>query len=102
MDSAEENDALGVFIREAMKRRFGVEPKTLTDAQRASAEPPASPPSRVVANARAQGFDLSAEVWSQLDSDERFALMKMGDAETPSHNLVAALKEFGVPRDRAS
>ena len=28
VDSAEECDALGVFIREAMKRRFGVEPKS--------------------------------------------------------------------------
>ncbi|MGA8642806.1 nitrate reductase associated protein [Candidatus Binatus sp.] len=102
VDSAEECDGLSVFIREAMKRRFGVEPKTLTDAQRASAEPPSSPPGRVVANARAAGFDLSAEVWSQLDPDERFALLKMGDAETPSHNLAAALKEFKVPRDRAS
>jgi hypothetical protein len=102
VDSAEECDAVGVFIREAMNRRFGAEPKTLGDAQRALAEPPASPPSRVVANARAQGFNLTAEVWSRLDSDERFALMKMADAETPSHNLGAALKEFGVPRDRAS
>lgn len=102
VDFAEELDALGVFIREAMQRRFGVEPKQLTDAQRASAEPPASPPSRVVANARAQGFDLNAKAWSQLDGDERFALMKMGDAETPSHNLGAALKEFSVPPDRAS
>jgi hypothetical protein len=97
VDSAEECDALGVFLREAMKRRFGVEPKSLTDAQRASAEPPASPPSRVIANARATGFDLSVGVWSRLDGDERFALLKMGDAETPSHNLGAALKEFSVP-----
>jgi hypothetical protein len=102
VDSSEECDALGVFIREAMKGRFGVEPKSLTDAQRASAEPPASPPSRVVAHALAAGFDLSATAWSQLDGDERFALMKMGDAETPSHNLAAALKEFSVPHDRAS
>ncbi len=102
VDSAEELDGLGVFIREAMKRRFGAEPKTLSDAQRASAEPPASPPSRVVANVRTQGFNLNPEVWSRLDGDERFALMKMADAETPSHNLGAALKEFGVPRDRAS
>jgi hypothetical protein len=102
VDSAEETEGLSVFIREAMKRRFGVEPKTLTEAQRASAEPPSSPPGRVVANARAAGFDLSAGAWSQLDDDERFALLKMGDAETPSHNLAVALKEFSVPRDRAS
>ncbi|MGD0118805.1 MAG: nitrate reductase associated protein [Candidatus Binatus sp.] len=102
VDSAEECDALGTFIREAMTHRFGVEPKSLTDAQRASAEPPASAPDRVVMHARAAGFDLSAAVWSQLDADERFALLKMGDAEKPSHNLGAALKEFSVPRDRAS
>ncbi len=53
-------------------------------------------------HARAAGFDLSNAVWSRLDGDERFALIKMGDAETPSHNLGAALKEFSVPRDRAS
>jgi hypothetical protein len=102
VDSSEEVDTLGVFIREAMKRRFGVEPKSLTDAQRASADPPASPPARVVMNARAAGFDLSEETWSRLDGDERFALLKMGDADKPSHNLAAALKEFDVPRDRAS
>jgi hypothetical protein len=97
VDSAEECDGLGVFILEAMSRRFGVEPKKLTDAQRASAEPPASPPARLVAHARAAGFDLSGTAWSRLDADERFALTKMGDAETASHNLSAALKEFAVP-----
>jgi len=96
-DSAEECDALGVFIREAMERRLGVEPKCLTDAQRASAEPPVSPPARAVVHARTAGFDLNATTWSRLDGDERFALLKMGDAETPSHNLGAALKEFNVP-----
>lgn len=96
--SAEECDGLSEFIREAMQRRFGVEPKVLTDAQRASADPPASPPDRVVKHARAQGFDLSDAVWTRMDADERFALMKMGDADTPSHNLAAALKEFSVPQ----
>ena len=96
-DYPEECDGLAVFIREAIKRRFGVEPKSLTDAQRASAEPPATPPLRVVAHARAAGFDLSAAAWSRLNGDKRFALTKMGDVETPSHNLVAALREFAVP-----
>ncbi len=98
VDSAEERDGLSVFIREAMKRRFGVEPKSLSDAQRAAADPPATAPDRVVRHARGAGFDLSDAVWSRLDGDERFALMKMADADTPSHNLVAALKEFNVPQ----
>jgi hypothetical protein len=96
-DSGEECDALAVFIREAMMRRFGVEPRQLSDSQRASAEPPASPPSQLVAHARGAGFDLSAAVWTRLDADEQFALMKMGDVAQASHNLAAALKEFGVP-----
>ncbi|HYL60535.1 MAG TPA: nitrate reductase associated protein [Candidatus Acidoferrales bacterium] len=95
-DAADECDALATFIREAMMRRFGVEPKQLSEAQRASAEPPAAPPPRLVAHAAQLGFDVVG-AWSRLDSDERFALMKMGDAATPSHNLGAALREFQVP-----
>src|SRR4029077_13596554 len=97
-DSGEECDALAVFIGEAMMRRFGFEPKQLSDSARASAEPPVSPPDQLVAHAREAGFDLSGEGWAQRDSDERFALMKMGDVAQSSHNLAAALKEFGVPR----
>ncbi len=41
-DSGEECAMRWRFIRETMTRRFGVEPKTLSDAARASAEPPAS------------------------------------------------------------
>lgn len=96
-DSGEECDALAYFIRETMMRRFGVEPKQLSDSARASAEPPVTPPNQLVAHARALGFDLSSPVWTRLDADERFALMKMGDLAAPSHNLAAALKEFGVP-----
>ncbi len=96
-DSGEECDALAYFIRETMMRRFGVEPKQLSDSARASAEPPVTPPNQLVAHARALGFDLSGPIWTCLDADERFALMKMGDLAAPSHNLAAALKEFGVP-----
>jgi hypothetical protein len=96
-DSGEECDALALFIRETMVRRFGVEPKQLSDAARASAEPPAAPPNQLVAHAREAGFNLSSPTWTRLDADERFALMKMGDLAKPSHNLAAALREFGVP-----
>jgi len=96
-DSREECDALAFFIRETMTRRFGAEPKTLSDAARASAEPPATAPDQLVGHARELGFNLSGAVWARLDADERFALVKMGDLATPSHNLAAALKEFGVP-----
>ena len=96
-DSADECDALASFIHESMTRRFGVEPKRLTETQRASAEPPLTPPAQVVAHAREAGFNLTDSTWSQLDGDERFALMKMGADPKPSHNLAAALEEFRVP-----
>jgi len=96
-DSGEECDALAFFIRETMTRRFGVGPKALSVAARASAEPPATAPSQLVEHARELGFNLNGPVWARLDADERFALMKMGDVAKPSHNLAAALKEFGVP-----
>ena len=101
VDSAEECDGLGVFIREAMKRRFGVEPKSLTDAQRASAEPPASPPGRVVANARAAGFDLSGAVWSGLDSRRTIRAAqdgRCGDAESQSGCCVERVQRAARSR----
>jgi hypothetical protein len=99
-NSPEECDALATFIREAMLRHFGTEPKALNEAQRASAEPPPSPPEVLISRAREAGFDLSDSTWSRLDADERFALMKMGADSKPSHNLAAALKEFEVPPTR--
>ncbi|MDB5108369.1 MAG: nitrate reductase associated protein [Candidatus Binatus sp.] len=96
-ESSEEREALATFIREAMHRRFGIEPKQLGDAQRASAEPPTIPPTQLVDRARGAGFKLDELIWSRLDGDERFALMKMGADSKPSHNLGAALKEFGLP-----
>ncbi len=101
-ENSEEREALATFIRESMLRHFGVEPKPLTEADRASAEPPATPPAKLFEHAREAGFDLNNSIWSRLDADERFALIKMGDAVTPSHNLVAALKEFGVPSNARS
>jgi hypothetical protein len=97
-DSSDECNALAYFIRETMMRRFGVEPKQLSDTARASAEPPMTPSNQLVAHARAAGFDLSGAVWIRLDADERFALTKLGDLAHASHNLAAALTEFGVPR----
>src|SRR6266849_336053 len=69
-DSGDECEALACFIREAMVRRFGVEPKQLSDSQRASAEPPASPPGQLVGHAREAGSDLSGAVWTGLVSTE--------------------------------
>jgi hypothetical protein len=93
-DSEEERDALRTFIVEATLARSGSAPKTLPHDARQSAYPPAHPPARLTSNARAAGFELDDAAWAAIDDDQRYALMKLGDTEKPSHNFSAALGEF--------
>jgi hypothetical protein len=94
----EECDAMAAFVREAVRRGSGSEPKSLPPESRADANPPAHPPPALVANAGALGFDLNEAAWSCLDDEERFALMKLGAGRKPSHDLRDALEEFLAPR----
>jgi hypothetical protein len=97
-DSEEERDALRTFIEEATVARFGSAPKTLSEESRKAAFPPAHPPQALIRNARAAGVELAESSWAALDDDQRYALIKLGDTEKPSHNFAAALKEFlGMP-----
>jgi hypothetical protein len=92
--SEEECEALRIFTDEAVKAKSGGGVKALPPESRAAAEPPAHPPARLVEHARVLGFTLNQPVWDKLDADERYALIKLGDIPTPSHNLPAALAEF--------
>lgn len=94
VESTDECEAVRVFADEAVQARSGSGVRPLPEAARASADPPPHPPSRLVEHARAQGFTVNQPVWDRLDSDERYALIKLGDMDTPSHNLPAALAEF--------
>jgi hypothetical protein len=40
------------------------------------------------------GVELDDKAWAALDDDQRYALIKLGDSERPSHNLELALQEF--------
>ena len=93
-NSPEECAALRVFINEATMERAGSAPKELPEEVRRGANPPKSPPERLVAHVRALGRSLTQDNWNALDEDERYALMKLGDVERPSHNLPAAVAEF--------
>ncbi|MFZ0889125.1 MAG: nitrate reductase associated protein [Candidatus Binataceae bacterium] len=90
----DECDALSLFIREAVKRTSGAEPKIIDESERMTAEPPATPPPQLVERARTEGFTLDASAWSDLDSDQRYALMKLGGGKKLSHDFPAALREF--------
>jgi len=93
-DSPAECEALSLFVREAAVSRSGSPPRDLPAETRRTAEPPARPPVRLVANASALGITLTPREWELLDDDERYALVKLGGSDTPSHNLAAALHEF--------
>jgi len=94
VDSDEERSALRTFIEEVAIARTGSRPKVLPEDERRSASPPARPPQALVQHALALGVELDDRAWSALDDDQRYALIKLGDAEKPSHNLAPALEEF--------
>jgi hypothetical protein len=93
-DTEEERSALRTFIEEVAISRTGSAAEVLPQEARQSASPPAHPPLSLVQNARALGVELDGEAWARLDDDERYALIKLGDAKKPSHNLKPALREF--------
>ena len=90
----EEREALRLFINEAVRRVCGEEPRTLGEAQRAVADPPARLPAPLAERAGAAGVTLDQAAWERLDADERYALIKLGGGAEVSHNLVAALAEL--------
>jgi hypothetical protein len=93
-ESDEERDALRTFIEETAITRTGSPAKVLPEEMRQSAYPPALPPPMLVQHARALGVELDQDAWAALDDDQRYALIKLGDADRPSHNLAPALREF--------
>jgi len=97
-DSEEEAEALKLFIQETVQSRSGEPPKSIPDADRIAADPPADPPAVLVENLDALGVALDRRAWAQLDSDERYALVKLGGGKQHSHNLKAAASEFLAAR----
>ena len=89
----EEREALRLFINEAVRRVCGEEPRTLGEAQRAVADPPARLP-HPLPNAPARGRWARQAAWERLDADERYALIKLGGGGEVSHDLAAALAEL--------
>ena len=92
-DSEEEQSALRTFIEAAALARTGSPAKILPDITRRSANPPDHPPQVLAQHARASGVELDDKAWATLD-DQRYALIKLGDSENPSHNLELVLQEF--------
>jgi hypothetical protein len=101
-ESDDERSALRTFIEEVAMARTGSPAKVLSEDVRQSAYPPADPPPVLVQQARAFGVELDEGAWAALDDDQRYALIKLGDAERPSHNFEPALREFlggGTPQE---
>src|SRR5215471_18799208 len=83
-DTEEERSALRTFVEEVAIARTGSPAQVLPEEVRQSAYPPPHPPLSLVQNARAFGVDLDGEAWAGLDDDQRYALIKLGDANKPS------------------
>ena len=93
-DSEEEQSALRTFIEEVALARTDSPAKILSDDARRSANPPDQPPELLAHHALAAGVELDDKAWATLDDDQRYALIKLGASERPSHNLELALQEF--------
>jgi hypothetical protein len=93
-DSEEERSALRTFVEEVALARTGSPAKILSDDALRSANPPDHPPQMLVQHARAFDVELDDKAWAAVDDDQRYALIKLGDSEKPSHNLEVALQEF--------
>jgi len=93
-NTEKERSALRTFIEEVAIARTGSPALVLPEEAHQSAYPPAHPPLNLVRNARAFGLELDGEAWAGLDDDQRYALIKLGGAKKPSHNLKPALREF--------
>ena len=92
-NSAEESEALRLFINEATIAKAGSAPKELAAEKRETARPPKAPPARLIENAKSVGVTFTQTEWDGLDDDQRYALIKLG-VEKNSHNLKAAMNEF--------
>ena len=93
-DTPDECEALREVITEMIKSRCGSAPKELPEESRLAASPPLAPPALLVERSREAGFELNGQRWLHLDEDERYALIKLGNEKTVSHNLPAALQEL--------
>lgn len=91
--SADEAEALRLFVNEVTLAKCGTAPKSLPEEKRQGVNPPAAVPERLVASAQKSGVALTQAAWAALDDDERYALIKLG-VEKESHKLKAALDEF--------
>jgi hypothetical protein len=93
-DSEEEQIALRTFIEEVALARTDSPAKILSDDARRSANPLDRRPHVLAQHARVAGVELDDKAWAALDHDQRYALIKLGGSERPSHNLELALQEF--------
>ncbi len=100
-DSDQERSALRIFIEEVALARTRSPTRILPGDARRCANPPDHPPQVLVRHARAAGVELDDKAWAALDADQRYALIKLGDSERPSHNLELALQEFFESGSRA-
>ena len=98
IDSGERISQFAEIVRELMIKHGAPEPLSLSPEQQQAAFRIGQLPERVAADARALGVKLSPELWTRLDGDQRYALLKLGGGQRVKRNFAPAPREFLHPQ----
>jgi hypothetical protein len=82
------------FVINTVEQRSGEPPSVLTTEQHEAAIPTDVMPRSIADKAREHGFELDSALWSNLDYDQRYVLLKFGSDERRRRKFALALREF--------
>jgi hypothetical protein len=82
------------FVLNTVAQRSGEPPSVLTTEQHEAAIPTDVMPQSIGDKAREHGFQLDSALWSSLDYDQRYVLLKFGSDERRRRKFALALREF--------
>jgi hypothetical protein len=93
--SNEDCEAGKKIVRDIL-RGYGAEPLLLPQTVERFADPSAEVPAEVIESAHEVGFLLNQEKWSELNTDQRYALTKLIDSGKENKRQRALMEFFAV------
>ena len=96
---SEEDCEAGKEIVRNILRRYGTAPTLLPQSAECFADPPTQAPAEVIESAREVGVLLDQEKWSELNTDQRYALTKLIDSGKKNKRKRALMEFFAALSD---